>query len=192
MNAPRAQREAVAAMIRSSEPDCSAAMSALSRSPWTVSASDVEEAPRLSTEEGEPCLGALFHAFGEVPIDILAVFSVPDAHAVAEAVTRPYAARLPVTPETVQDCVGEVSNILCQQLIRRIADRLETSIIVSSPAVMLGTEGSLMASALKEHQGDKDTLLLATVSLSSSELKAECRLALLADSGTLKLAAAGA
>ncbi|TBR24045.1 hypothetical protein EPO15_04790 [bacterium] len=191
MNLSVREMERIQALIEEGVVRSTDRLGKLSRTQWGVMSSSTNEIPAVRLlswfqRAKEQHVAATLRAPGEIPTEAVLVFSAKSAEAVAEAVTKPWAAQMKALPNLVELTIGEVSNILAQSVIGALADQFEKTVILSVPEVSRGTKVELMSRALDRYDGRKDVLLMSHVEMYSNDLAADCSMVLIVDSATLQ------
>lgn len=191
MNLSTREMERVQALIEEGVVRSTDRLGKLSRTQWGVMSSSTNEIPAVRLlswfqRAKEDHVAATLRADGEIPTEAVLIFSAKSAAAVADAVTKPWAARMKALPNLVELTIGEVSNILAQSIIGALADQFEKTVILSVPQVTRGNKVELMAKALERYDGRKAVLLMSHVEMYSTDLAADCSMILIVDSATLQ------
>ena len=191
MNLSVREMERIQALIEEGIGRATDRLGKLSRTEWGVMSSSTNEIPAVRMlswfqRAKEEHVAATLRAPADIPTEAVLIFSAKSAEAVAEAVTKPWAARMKTLPNLVELTIGEVSNILAQSIIGALADQFEKTVILSVPDVSRGAKVDLMAKALERYDGRKDVLLMSHVEMYSNDLAADCSMILIVDSATLQ------
>lgn len=151
----------------------------LSETEWGVNFSGTQEMSPVRVlswfaHNAQNHVAVRFRSTSEMPLEMVILFSEASARSVAEAVIRPYKDSLTGVKDLLRSTIGEVSNILAQNVLAVLSDRAGVSIILTVPEVDEGSKSDLASSALEGYDGRRDILLLANVQLHSERLDSEC------------------
>ena len=163
----------------------------LSNTEWGVNFADTQEMSPVRvlswfSHNQQDHVAVCFRSTSEMPLEILILFSEASASAVVDAVTAPYKEGLRSVPDLMRSTIGEVCNILAQNVLAVMSDRCGISIILTIPDVDVGTKAVLTSAALEGYDGRKDVLLLANVQLHSERLDAECSMMVVVNEAVMR------
>ena len=165
----------------------------LSNIPWTVSSSNVELitiAGALSAFQSDAMGYLAAHLRSQppqapAPLECLVMFPRNCVLPLAEAVTSK-SERLMAVPDRVNAVISEVSNILGQSVVKALADKLGTSIILSVPQVIQGSTSEILSKTLAKVGGRNDAVILTYIELRCENLSAACSMILIFDADILR------
>jgi len=163
----------------------------MSHTEWGIMTSTIKEIPPVRllswfNRNATPHVGARFRSGVDVPLEVLTLFPETSARSVADAVTRPFAARAAKLANLVELTIGEVSNVIAQSLIGCLADEFNALIILSVPQVRTAPKVQLLSEVLEDYDGRKDVLLMSHIEMFSENLSAECSMVAVTNVGTLR------
>lgn len=165
----------------------------LSKIPWKISSSSVQmltvsEAAAAFQSDTTGHLGAHLRSQppqSPIPLECLVLFPSRSVAPMAEAVTGK-SSGMKAVPDRVNAIIGEVANILGQGIIKAIADKLGTSIILSVPQVLMGSKSDILSKVLYKVGGKRDAVILTDIELRSENLSTACSMILIFDADILR------
>lgn len=191
MSLTAAEREQVVSLIQAGVQSSTERLGRMSGAEWGVNFSGTQEMSPVKvlswfTHNQQTHLSVRFRSTTEMPLEMLLLFSEESARSITAAVTKPYMAELGGVSNLVESTIGEVCNILAQNVLAVMSDRYRVSIILSVPEVAEGVKADLASEALEGYDGRKDVLLLAHVNLSSERLDAECSMMVIVNEAVMR------
>lgn len=120
-----------------------------------------------------------------ISLECLVLFPSRSVQPMAEAVTAK-SSGMKAVPDRVNAIIGEVANVLSQGIIKALADKLGTSIILSVPQVLMGSKSDILSKVLYKVGGKKDAVILTHIELRSENLSAACSMILIFDADLLR------
>jgi chemotaxis protein CheY-P-specific phosphatase CheC len=185
------EKELVVSLIQAGVQSSTERLGRMSGTEWGVNFAGTQEMSPVSvlswfTHNQQTHRAVRFRSTTEMPLEMLLLFSEESARLVTEAVTKPYAAELGAVGNLVESTIGEVCNILAQNVLAVMSDRYQVSIILSVPEVSEGVKADLASAALEDYDGRKDVLLLAHVQLHSDRLNAECSMMVIVNEAVMR------
>ncbi|HAH08389.1 MAG TPA: hypothetical protein DCM05_17995 [Elusimicrobia bacterium] len=173
------QKDLVVKLVQGGVQTSTERLGKMSRTEWGVNFSGTQEISPVSllswfTHNQQNHLAVHFRSTSDVPLDILVLYSEESARSIVRAVTQPYEETLAPVQDLLPKMIGEVSNVLAQNVLAALSDFCRIVIILTVPEVKEGAKASLTAAAMEDYDGRKDILLLVHVQLHSERLNAEC------------------
>lgn len=191
MSLSESERDLVVSLIHAGVQSSTERLGRLSGAEWGVNFAGTQEMSPVKVltwfaHNQQTHLAVRFRSTTEMPLEMLLLFSEESARSVTAAVTKPYAADLVGVGNLTHSTIGEVCNILAQNVLAVLSDRYQVSIILSVPEVDEGAKADLASTALEDYDGRKDVLLLAHVNLSSERLDAECSMMVIVNEAVMR------
>ena len=191
MTLAESARDLMVSLIHAGVQSSTERLGRMSQTEWGVNFSGTQEMSPVRvlswfTHNQQTHISVRFRSTSEMPLEMLILFSDASARAVAEAVTRPYKDGLGAVQDLTHSTIGEVCNILAQNVLAVMSDRYQVSIILSVPDVDEGVKADLASAALEDYDGRKDILLLAHVNLHSERLDAECSMMVIVNEAVMR------
>ncbi|MBI5598020.1 MAG: hypothetical protein HY928_18210 [Elusimicrobia bacterium] len=185
------ERDMIVGLIQAGVESGTERLGDMSQTEWGVNFSDTQEMSPVRVlswfaHNQQDHVSAHFRSTSETPLELLILFSEESARSVTEAVTKPYRAGLGNVADLLCSTIGEVGNILAQNVLAALSDRYGVAIILSVPEVGQGTKAELTGAALEDYDGRKDTLLLAHMQLHSERLNAECSVIVIVNEAAMR------
>jgi chemotaxis protein CheY-P-specific phosphatase CheC len=162
----------------------------LSGAKWEVVSASVEALPIVRAltifhKDAARNFGANLRSRSLMPLDFLMLFPEWSTQPLEEALAKS-APALKNLPNRTQAVVAEIANILGQGIVKALADRLNLSILLSTPQVSTGTKTELMHAALEKFDGRKDTVVMTHVEMFSGNLSTVCSMILILDAAVMQ------
>ena len=191
MSLNAAERDLVVSLIHAGVQSSTERLGRMSGAEWGVNFSGTQEMSPVSVlswfaHNQQTHVAVRFRSTTEMPLEMLLLFSEESARSVTAAVTKPFAAELAAVENLVEATIGEVCNILAQNVLAVLSDRYQVTIILSVPDVEQGVKADLASAALEDYDGRKDVLLLAHVNLHSDKLDAECSMMVIVNEAVMR------
>ncbi|TPW20329.1 MAG: hypothetical protein FD126_1797 [Elusimicrobia bacterium] len=191
MSLSPAERELVVSLIQAGVQSSTERLGRMSGAEWGVNFSGTQEMSPVRVlswfgHNQQTHVAVRFRSTSEMPLEMLLLFSEESARSVTAAVTRPYAEAMAHVENLVHATIGEVCNILAQNVLAVMSDRYQVSIILTVPDVGEGVKADLASAALEDYDGRKDILLLAHVNLHSERLDAECSMMVIVNEAVMR------
>ena len=185
------ERDLVVSLIQAGVQSSTERLGRMSGAEWGVNFSGTQEMSPVRVlswfgHNQQTHVSVRFRSTTEMPLEMLLLFSEESARSVTAAVTKPYAEQLSAVQNLVHSTIGEVCNILAQNVLAVLSDRYQVSIILTVPEVGEGVKADLAALALEGYDGRKDVLLLAHVQLSSDRLDSECSMMVIVNEAVMR------
>lgn len=191
MSLQPSERDLIVGLIQAGVETGTKRLGDMSRTEWGVNFSDTQEMSPVRvlswfSHNQQDHVSVHFRSTSETPLELLILFSEESARSVTEAVTKPYREGLSGVADLLASTIGEVGNILAQNVLAALSDRYGVAIILSIPEVGRGTKAELTGTALEDYDGRKDVLLLAHMQLHSERLNAECSVIVIVNEAAMR------
>ena len=191
MSLNASERDVIVSLIHAGVQSSTERLGRMSGAEWGVNFAGTQEMSPVRVlswfgHNQQTHVSVRFRSTTEMPLEMLLLFSEESARSVTAAVTKPYAQELGAVENLVHSTIGEVCNILAQNVLAVMSDRYQVSIILSVPEVGEGVKADLASVALEDYDGRKDVLLLAHVNLHSERLDAECSMMVIVNEAVMR------
>lgn len=185
------ERDLMVSLIHAGVQSSTERLGRMSQTEWGVNFTNTQEMSPVKvlswfTHNQQTHIAVRFRSTSDMPLEMLILFSETSANAVTEAVTRPYREGLGALANLTHSTIGEVCNILAQNVLAVLSDRAGISIILTVPELNEGAKAELTSSALEDYDGRKDILLLANVQLHSERLDSECNMMVIINEAAMR------
>jgi chemotaxis protein CheY-P-specific phosphatase CheC len=192
MSAPFSQDELalVSGLIETGVASSRDRLARLSKTPWETCSISVAVVPipkvlALLEKSEDETIGVCLRSGQHFPVEFLMLFPSWSAVPLADIVTQGYA-RMQDLPDRENAVVSEVANIVCQGILKAMADQFGIAIILSAPELKVGNQGGLAADALRKFDDAKVTVVLTRVEMHSDSLPAVCSILIILDAEALR------
>ncbi|PCI38123.1 MAG: hypothetical protein COB53_05190 [Elusimicrobia bacterium] len=166
-------------------------LAAMSQTEWGVNFSGTQEMSAVRvlawfSQNRQEHICVKFSSTSDVPLEFMIFFSDTSASAIVDAVTAPHKEQLKEVADLLFSTIGEVSNILAQNVLACLSDAYDTTIILTVPEVSRGAKAALLGESLELYDGRKDALFLANVQLHSEKIAAETSMVIIVNETSLR------
>lgn len=191
-----AERGLIVGLIQAGVESGTQRLGDMSQTEWGVNFSDTQELSPVRvlswfSHNQQDHVSVHFRSTSDTPMELLILFSEESARSVTDAVTKPYREGLSGVSDLLGATIGEVGNILAQNVLAALSDRYGVAIILTTPEVVWGTKAELAGAALEDYDGRRDVLLLAHMQLHSERLNAECSVLVIVNEAAMRTLISG-
>ena len=185
MNLSEGQKKLVAHLLDQGIAKSAKQLAKISRKEWRIESPILSEGPgkRFCAYLGgsiQPHFGTYLSMQQANLMAVLILFPKKSGQTVAATFTENYD-RAKRTPNWEKEAIAEISNILANAVAGPLADALGIAIILASPVISRGSKSELFMDALTQFDDNDAFVILANLSLSSSNISCDCSLIILLD-----------
>lgn len=180
------EKSALNAFIEAGIALASEKLSQLSDTKWDIVYSSVEELPVVKAlamfrEDQGRYRGVHLRSRSLLPLEVLLLFSETGARDVTEAVVEATGGALRKLDDPQSAVISEIGNIMGQGMLRAVANGLKISLILTSPRLLKGSKSEVIGQSLESFDGNRNSVILLHIDMSSLKLASECSMALVLD-----------
>ncbi|HAH06810.1 MAG TPA: hypothetical protein DCM05_09845 [Elusimicrobia bacterium] len=176
------QKAFVAQLIEAGAANSAQRLSHYTKVSWSVASSSIELMTIAGALDALPVDASTFlgvHMRSRPPqspltMESLILFPSTATQSLLEAAARAISPRTAALPNWVDAMAGEIANVIGQALVKAMADRFGSSIILSVPFVSSGPKPLLLAKVLDRVGSKRETIVFGQVELAAQGHPASC------------------
>lgn len=182
----------VRAVVREGAQACASRLAEITYNPWSVDEVDSAESEEAFADLLAGVAADTYGSHLTFPGgSFLLLYSGKSAYLIATAFTRDFQDRVESLPKRDAHALGEVSNIMLNPMMGRLAKAAGAPLIISAPKTGIASRRDHFAQAVARYEDAGSFPVVVRVRLGSSQLHSQCLLLLLLDPATASAFAGG-